>query len=266
MADYNFKAQVLASDLPQKVNQIEKAIFAHDWLEETGEIIPSTLDYDTALKLRCFLLQQDEKAYNEALKINRARYKRISRLQKKIGSMLRQSDTVIFVTLTFSDETLQNTTKETRRRYVASYLSQFSDNYVANIDFGAKNKREHYHAVIDTEIDLKLWQQNGHILAEYVQALDDRKKRKTVPKRYANLTPEEQALKMAIDDEKRLSKYIAKLTNHAIKETAKGSRIIYGRKPKQLSEPKLSNDDLGYIHVKNGKITLLTPTSEQLPF
>ena len=89
---------------------------------------------------------------------------------------------------------------ETRRRYVRHFLDDYGA-YVANIDFGAKNGREHYHAILQcSSVDCSLW-------------------------RYGNLdfkrvlTPNSQAI----------SKYISKLTNHALKETTKGFNIIYSR-------------------------------------
>ena len=57
---------------------------------------------------------------------------------------------------------------------------------------------------------------------------------KSIPKRYKDLPIDTAREFMRLDDEKRLSKYIAKLTNHAIKETASGSRIIYGRPTTRL--------------------------------
>lgn len=48
-----------------------------------------------------------------------------------------------------------------------------------------------------------------------------------IPKRYAALSAEEIEKRMQDDNEKRLAKYVAKLTNHAIKETTKRSVIMY---------------------------------------
>ena len=63
-----------------------------------------------------------------------------------------------FLTLTFTDEVLNNTTEETRRRYVARFLKSISENYVGNIDYGSKNEREHYHAIVEgQDLDLTGW-------------------------------------------------------------------------------------------------------------
>lgn len=261
--DYNYKAKVLSTDLCKKVNQIDKAIYAKTLLDTTGEIISAELDYDTALRERCFLLEQDERAYKEAEKINKARYKRVKRLRLYLSSMLKKSLTVIFLTLTFDDKTLFNTTEQTRRKYVQRFLSNLSDCYVANIDFGAKNGREHYHAVIDCYVPVKEWSY-GHALAEIVQGEFDSVR--SVPKRYQTLSIEEQKLRIMEDNEKRLAKYVAKLTNHAIKETNKRCSVIYAS-PKNRS--KTFKEDLtdGYVyHDKKGTLISLIPTEESIPF
>ena len=261
--DYNYKAQVLSTDLCKMVNQIDKAIYAKSLLDTTGEIIHTELDYDTALRERCFLLEKDQRAYKEAEKINKARYKRVKRLRLFLSAMLKKSLTVIFLTLTFDDKTLSNTTEQTRRKYVQRFLSNLSDCYVANIDFGAKNGREHYHAVIDCYVPVKDWQY-GHALAEVVQGEFDSVRR--VPKRYQSLPIEEQKLRMMEDNEKRLAKYVAKLSNHAIKETNKRCSVIYAS-PKNRS--KILKEDLtdAYVyHDKKGVLISLIPTDDPIPF
>lgn len=262
--DYKYKAQVLSTDLCKKVNQIDKSLYARHLLETTGEVLTNTLDYDTALRERCFLLKQDERAYIEAEKLNKARYKRVKRLKDRISSMLRNCSTVVFLTLTFSPKTLDTTSAESRRKYVTTFLSEYSDNYVANIDFGKKNNREHYHAVIDCKVPTSNWQ-FGHALAEIVQAPQDLKRK--VPKRYQSLSDEEQKTLMTRDHENRLSKYIAKLTNHAIKETTKRSAIIYSRPQKAFIRQETTENDKGFLHrTKKGSYVLLIPADEDLPF
>lgn len=189
------------------------------------------MSYDTAVEKRCFLLENFPKEYTEAEKINFARYKRVIRLRERIKKILTTSDTVIFLTLTFTDDALAKTSPDTRRQYVRRYLGQFGFDFVANIDFGAKNGREHYHAVVGGKIDLKPWTEKmGGTNVRIVKAPEFTQKR--VPKRYQGLPQEEIEKRMAIDDEKALSKYVAKLTNHAIKETTKRSCCIYPSKNK----------------------------------
>lgn len=248
--DYAFKAKVLEMDLPKFANAISKAIYAK-WVFDTyGEKIVS-MDYDTAIDYRDFFMRNYPVEYAEAEKINMARYKRVSRLRKYIAKMLYTCDDVVFLTLTFNDDVLSSTSQITRRRYVQRFLTSCHALYVANIDFGALDEykdskgkikkgthREHYHAVVGARVSVKRWHY-GFAFAETVKSLDDL--RKPIPKRYQDLPENVIKIRMQIDDEKRLSKYVAKLTNHAIKETTKQCRMLY---PKTVRErPFLIEDE-----------------------
>lgn len=204
--DYEFKSQVLKNcqDILAEQRAISFSIYSHESFETWGVIYKCKYDYQTALEKRSFFEQNYPKEWKEATKINRAFYERLKRLKRKITEML-ESGQVLFLTLTFTDKTLENTSPATRRRYVARYLASFNAKFIANIDFGAKNGREHYHAVIGAEnIDLKAYK---------LGAIHCQRVRKA-----SNPT--------------QLSKYVAKLTNHAIKETTKRSCLIYSREEK----------------------------------
>lgn len=49
-------------------------------------------------------------------------------------------------TLTF-DDSIETTTPRTRKRYATAYLNSVCDDYIACVDYGKENGREHYHAV-----------------------------------------------------------------------------------------------------------------------
>jgi len=145
------------------------------------------------------------KEFNEVIKIDHASCNRATRLRKRIESMLLNGD-CLFLTLTFNDETLNNTSDKTRRQLVSRYLKTFNCPYVANIDYGGKNGREHYHAVINaTSIDLSSWRKYGAINVQRVR---------------------NKSIELS---KTRLSKYISKLSNHAIKETTRRCCLIYSR-------------------------------------
>lgn len=145
------------------------------------------------------------KELKECEKMNHAYYERIKRLKNRVQTML-LNGACCFITLTFNDDTLRNTTEKQRRVAVSRYLKQYGCMYVANIDYGSKNKREHYHALINCEkVDFKSWRKYGNINAQRVRNKDIE------------------------SDKTKLSKYIAKLSNHAIKETTKRSCLIYSR-------------------------------------
>jgi len=142
-----------------------------------------------------------------ALSLNSARYKRKQRVSERIGSYIRIGHCV-FLTLTFNNETLSNTSVETRRKYVRRFLKKNCVAYVANIDFGGKNGREHYHAlVVGDKIDYREWQKNGAVHGERVRSTNN--------------------------DVERTCKYVAKLSNHALKTDGKAPRLIYSRSDKK---------------------------------
>lgn len=148
----------------------------------------------------------------EAERVNTASYKRTKRLKDKMRKLL-ETKKSIFLTLTFKDSVLDSTSVETRKKYVQRYLKEYCSIYIANIDYGSINEREHYHAVIipkDDKINLKPWTDNyGGTKVKRVH-LDSNKNNEEI-------------------SSARLSKYINKLTNHAIKETTHQNRIIYSR-------------------------------------
>ena len=142
----------------------------------------------------------DALMYCEAKKINHASYKRANRLKQRISKIIQKDS--LFLTFTFKDEVLQSTNPDTRKRYVTRFLNAFNVPYVANIDFGSKHGREHYHAILQMpRINLTEWKYGG---------LNGKSIRNT-------------------NDDVKLAKYISKLTNHAIKETTKRQAIIYSR-------------------------------------
>lgn len=181
--------------------EVSKSFYAEYVLQEHGEVIKHKFDFETALKIQEEQREKNSIFWHEAEKINYAFYCRVRRLKAKIKSML-NSGNCIFLTFTFTNETLAKTSADTRRQKVRRFLSSYNCEYVANIDFGKKNGREHYHALIQCDkVNYKDFDYG---------ALNGEKVRSS-------------------EDIVRLAKYISKLTNHAIKDTAKGSHIIYNR-------------------------------------
>ena len=201
MPDYAKKADVIRSGLCITEKQVSRAFYAQHVLDTTGEVIYSEMDTQRAEELQLFHRMFNLEDWEEAHRINKASYARAKRLKARISSMLNSGD-CLFLTLTFTDETLGNTTEDTRRQAVRRYLKSFGVPYVANIDYGKKNGREHYHAVIQTDhVDYSAYTY-GAINGEKIHSAEDYVK---------------------------LSKYVAKLTNHAIKQTNKRQVIIYSK-------------------------------------
>lgn len=131
-------------------------------------------------------------------------YRAMNRIKKILYN---SSKGCAFLTFTFNDLTLSKTTRETRRRYVSRYLKRFGGaDYIANIDFGKLNHREHYHAIIsEPRLDadtLRKWSKLGTI----------------------NIEP------IRVKSKSKLGGYITKLYNHSIKaSTGVNNRLIYAR-------------------------------------
>lgn len=127
--------------------------------------------------------------------------KRQARLKKRIENMLTNNN-CLFLTLTFTDDVLSTTNFDTRKKYVLRFLNNLNCAFVGNVDYGSKNDREHYHCVVAIDnVSCNDW---------FFGAINF--------KRIIN------------KNSLALAKYVAKLTNHALKETTNNSRIIYSRK------------------------------------
>lgn len=137
--------------------------------------------------------------------LNASKRDKHKRIKKRIASMILNNN-AYFYTLTFTDKVLANTNEETRRRYVQRFLKANSTNYVANIDFGDENGREHYHVVANVFIDESLWTYG----IMRVRKIAD-----------------------GVTDVKKISHYVTKLSFHAIKDTtidySNKFRLIYSR-------------------------------------
>lgn len=138
---------------------------------------------------------------------NKSRKFRLSqRVQKIVLSGKAQ-----FLTLTFAPSYFERVPKaETRRTYIRRFLKEQCSDYVANVDFGEKNGREHYHAIVVPK--------NSYI--DYQPYCDNFDKSRI----YA------ENVKIGGKSVDNISKYINKLTNHALKENGHYKRLIYSRK------------------------------------
>lgn len=148
-------------------------------------------------ELACF----DDETRTKANKLINARKQKAKRVRKRIEVIMKGD--CLFLTFTFSPETLQTTTFEFRRRYIKDWLSKLNCLYVANLDYGKKNGREHYHAVVAI---------SSVVFSSYSLGSLKGLKIKSGSSSIA------------------LSRYIVKLTSHCLKNTAR--TIIYSRTKK----------------------------------
>lgn len=142
------------------------------------------------------ILQANDEKMRVLRNLDNSWYYKTGLLKRKISYMLTNFECV-FLTLTFTDKVLNSTTQETRRRYISRWLKSKSDYYIANIDYGSENEREHYHAIINCRVD-NSWEYGAINFKQITNK-----------------------------NEKALAKYINKLTNHAIKATTKQNKVIY---------------------------------------
>lgn len=204
--DYQYKSYILTKF--QKLLEAERkaSMFSYSQFlfNEYGILTYALKNYnETWQQLKDYCESTNlKKEFAEVCRINHAGFERITRLKKRISEIVDSSKDSTFLTLTFTNEILSSTSAETRRRYVARFLKSFGVPYVANIDFGKHTEREHYHAVIGCKVPRDAWSYG-----------------------FSNRKP----IKVHEDSITRLSKYTAKLTNHAIKETTHRQALLYSR-------------------------------------
>jgi hypothetical protein len=142
--------------------------------------------------------------YVDALhSFNTSRTTRKQRLKAKINKW-RCEYYVCFVTLTFNDDFLNYSSFEHRKEKVREVLNESCIDYVANIDFGEKKGREHYHAICCGLKDYalkNLWKYG-----------------------YFKIEP------LRDGTEGKVIEYIDKLCNHAVKDSVGFSTLMYCRK------------------------------------
>lgn len=206
--NYELKAKVLENGMVDAQRKLSLTMFKkyqeHKALYENGEIIECWKPLnDNQVELYQSMADAFPLEWKEACRVNDASYHRTKRLKEKIKTMI-TSGSCIFLTLTFRDDVLQSTTEETRKRYVKRALKTMSEIYIANIDYGSKKEREHYHAIVLCDKVSQAQWKYGNLDYERVRAHEE-------------------------DSPVKIAKYIAKLTNHAIKETVKQNRMIYSR-------------------------------------
>lgn len=139
-----------------------------------------------------------------------SRYNKIGRIRSHFVWLYHNKKYIYFLTFTFSDDNISKCDR-TRKDYIKKSLYSFDKDicFILNIDYGKKNERLHYHAIVGTDLsfDLKKHLENTYDDFTYCE-----------PVRF--------------DDSsfKSIPKYLNKLTNHAVKDSTKHSRIIFNFK------------------------------------
>ena len=206
--NYELKAKVLKNGMVEAQKKYSLTMFKQYQEEvalyENGEIIEQWKPLnDNEIQVYRMMAQAFPEEWKEAYRVNDASYHRTKRLKERIKTMI-TSGSCIFLTLTFRNDVLETTSQDTRKRYIKRALKTMSDKYIANIDYGSKKEREHYHAIVLCDkVSQEQWKY-GNLDYERVRVHEE-------------------------DSPVKIAKYITKLTNHAIKETVKQNRLIYSR-------------------------------------
>ena len=156
------------------------------------------------------------------------------RLLKKIYELIKDKKAV-FLTMSFNEETLKKTSAETRKRYIKNYLKNETALYIANIDYGAKQGREHYHAIVKATTlkinDLSYYLKNRY---EKIKDFINLKAYK-----YGNIQANFICKNGVFFNDIELKKTALIYYNHALKETTKNNKLIISRKePSQEQQIK----------------------------
>ena len=192
----NIKERVLSIELPKLLRQISWSLYSNN-IEDSVPLIAYEMGYSWE-EISC------------AMNINSAYYKKLGRVKSKLIKMeescFENSNlNMVFLTFTFNDYALSHNNADSLKQAVRRFLKEHSIKYVANVDYGARNGRKHFHAValIDGKLNYKLWKSYGALNGRKVNLND------TAPK--------------------RMAKYVTKLSLHAIKESTGFNRLIYSR-------------------------------------
>ena len=154
--------------------------------------------------------------------LNASRWKKSERVANRIADYLRSfGGFVFFMTFTFTDKALSRTSEDTRRQYVRKTLKKFFKGYLANVDYGTDKGREHYHAVGFLPCYNNADKIKGPLAGDLAKSYWE----ETLKLGFADAEP----VRNRADSPIKLGKYVAKLTNHALKKHIKQPRLIFSR-------------------------------------
>lgn len=179
----------------QKYNRLKKKhSLAFNELIKTGQ----TDKLESVERVLSTFTEEEQKA---CYQLNDAKKKKYQRIYGTIQALTLLFNELYFVTLTFAPEYYESK-DTTKQDHVKRCLFKHSPVYIANIDYGGLNGRLHYHAITTEPITSDMWPY-GFI---------DCKK-----------------IGKEIRDRKKVAKYVAKFSNHALKSTNKTKKVLYSR-------------------------------------
>lgn len=168
-------------------------------LRETGE----TYNLELAEQVLATFTEQEAEA---CYQLNHAKYARKVRVKDYTELMLNKFDKVYFLTLTFSEK-YDILSDETKRKYVTRTLKSLTPYYIANVDYGKRFGRLHYHAIATEPLTQAQW-------------------------KYGFINCQE--IRKTSTDAEKVAKYCVKFSNHALKDTNKTQKCLYSKSLKDL--------------------------------
>lgn len=192
-------------------------------MDKDVELLNEVITYNHN-KYLCFKEGIPFEANEDFEKILNARYCKVSRIKKRLLYLFVRYKYIWFCTFTFDNYYINKTTR-TKRDLIKSVINTHDFKYILNIDYGKQTEREHYHCIIATNIDFDVNQYFQSYYPCFCLAIN---------------------CKSGLNDFKKLSKYINKLTNHCIKATTKKQRLLYNFKGYDMFCPTSRDSTLTY--------------------
>lgn len=152
-------------------------------------------------------------SYNQNIIFERklkARYNKVSRIKQHFIYLFHRRKNIYFLTFTFNDKYLKKCDR-TRKDLIKKVLKNFDNDslFILNIDYGKQNERLHFHCIYGTnsDLDLKKYLNTNYPCFSYTESI-----------------------RQDCNSIKKISKYINKLSNHAVKDSTCNSRIYFNFK------------------------------------
>lgn len=201
--------------LDQYIRESENSDFAMyevlnqiDWL--SAAVMP--------LELRCLNQLQD------------ARRQKGYRIKEQLKYYIIRGYKLVFATFTFNDESIKQD-EIYLKKHIYRLLNKCPDivDYIGNVDYGEENERIHYHYILvmnkDFIPEIKVRSQNHNGKYQKFNSVEN------INIKYKKGYTTYELIGTDIDDYERVTKYITKLTLHAIKKTTENKLITKRQSP-----------------------------------
>jgi hypothetical protein len=215
--DYDYKKYVIESGEYKKHKQLKKDAWK---LLDGNNPNPIVTDEDTGTIYYYSDLFSNpyhhDKLRDCAARLINSKKRKVNLVRNKFRSFIESNKQTHWITLTFTNQVLKDTTYLQRRKAVREFLYSHGLQFIGTVDFGCGRKyvsfskelrqatwREHYHILVSSFIDVSLWTlgEQTHITKTGI----------------------------ADDDIGRISQYISEASILAISHTSENVRLIYSR-------------------------------------